>query len=106
MAVGIQLDETDDGVVLPVRAQPRARKNSITGVHDGSLKVAVTAVPEKGKANDAILKLLAGSLDLRRSQLQIVSGASSSQKRILVRDMTPPELRKRIESAAGKGLGE
>jgi hypothetical protein len=106
MAADLRLDETDDGVVLPVRAQPRARKNAVTGLHDGCLKVAVTAVPERGKANDAILTLLAGSLDLRRAQLQLVSGASSSRKRILVRDLTPSELRQRIEIALGEGSSE
>ncbi len=51
-----------EGVVLLVRAQPGARENAIRGVQNGVLKVAVTQVAEKGKANKAIVELLCRSL--------------------------------------------
>jgi uncharacterized protein (TIGR00251 family) len=92
----LSLDETSEGVLLSIRAQPRARKSAITGIHAGSLKVAVTAAPEKGKANDAILKLLAQALGLRGAQLTIASGASSSQKRVLVTGISAAELTQRV----------
>lgn len=93
------LDLTTDGtgVLLPVQAQPKAKKNAIVGVHDGRLKVAVTAAPERGKANDAILKLLAKELRLKRSQLELISGATSSKKTICITEMTLPALRQRLE---------
>ena len=49
----IRLVTNSSGVVLPVKAQAGARRNAITGEHDGALKVAVSQVPEKGKANAA-----------------------------------------------------
>ncbi len=96
MPIDLQLGETDDGVTLPLRARPRARQNAVTGSHDGALSVSVTEAPEKGKANDAIIKALAEALDLRRSQLKLIAGASSHRKRVLVQGVTLPELQQRI----------
>lgn len=93
----IRLEETSAGVVLQVKAQPGARRNGIAGEHAGALKVSVTQVPEKGKANDAIFDVLAESLGLKRSQLELVSGATSSQKRFLVTGISADELKLRIE---------
>jgi uncharacterized protein (TIGR00251 family) len=88
----IRLEPHPEGVVLPVRAQPGARRDEIRGVHDGMLKVSVTAAPEKGKANKAIIALLARQLNLRKSQIELLSGDTSSQKRFLLRDVTAETL--------------
>ena len=55
----IELSPHERGTVLRVKAQPNARKAGILGEHAGSLKVGVTVAPEKGKANAAILEILA-----------------------------------------------
>ena len=78
----IELEQTPTGVRLPVQAQPKARKNGLAGTHDGRLKVAVTQAPEQGKANNALVKVLAAALGLRRSQIELVSGATSSKKNL------------------------
>ncbi len=95
----IELAEHADGVVLPVRAQPGARANVIRGLHAGALKVAVTQIAEKGKANKAIAKLLCKSLSLRRAQLTLISGETSADKQFLVRTITRQELAERIDAA-------
>ncbi len=92
----LELTERDGGVVVPVHAQPRARKNGIQGVHAGRLKVAVTQAPEKGKANAAILKVLAKQLDLKSSQLELLGGETSQQKTVLVRGLSLAELQERL----------
>ncbi len=92
----LDLEQVDDGVLLPVRAQPGARKNAIVGVHAGRLKVAVTQSPEKGKANRALVKLLAGALGLKRSQLTLRSGPTSSRKTFLITGVKPGDLEKRL----------
>jgi len=84
----IQLRECPEGVILSVQAQPGSRRNGITGVHDGRLKVAVTQVAEKGKANQQVLALLADALQLPKSQLSILQGETSSRKSILIRNGT------------------
>lgn len=84
----IELVEHADGVVLPVRAQPGARRSGIQGEQAGMLKVAVTAAPEKGKANKAIIEVLSKELALRKSQFELLTGETSQQKRFLVRGVT------------------
>ena len=96
----IELEPAGDGVILPIQAQPKARHSGINGVHAGRLKITVTEAPEKGKANKAIIKLLATALRIKRSQLSIVSGAASSHKKCLVRDVAIDDLRRRILECA------
>lgn len=95
----ILLSVHPEGVLLPVRAQPGARKCELRGEQNGMLKVAVTQVAEKGKANQAIVEVLADALDLRRSQIELESGTTSSQKRFLIRGVSLDELRQRISAA-------
>ena len=96
----IDLQPHAEGTVLPVRAQPGARRNEISGQHRGMLKVCVTQSPEKGKANKALIALLSKSFSLRKSQLELIAGETSQQKRFLVRGVTPEELSKRITAIA------
>ena len=79
-----------------MHALPGARRNGIVGAHDGRLKVAVTQAPEKGKANQAIIKTLADLLGLKRSRFELLSGATSSQKILLIRGLGPREIRERL----------
>ena len=81
-----------EGCVLDLKAQPGSRKAEIRGVHAGAIKVCVTEVAEKGKANKAIISLLRKRWGLRSSQLEIVSGHSTSQKRLLIRDLSPQKM--------------
>jgi uncharacterized protein (TIGR00251 family) len=81
-----------EGCLLAVRAQPGARKNAVVGEHAGALKVAVTAPPEDGRANEAITGLLRSWLDLPRAGVEIVRGARSRAKEFIVRGVTAPEM--------------
>jgi uncharacterized protein YggU (UPF0235/DUF167 family) len=62
------------------------------------LKVSVTQAPEKGKANKALVELLAKGLALRKSQIELLSGETSAHKRFLIRGLKPDELLRRIEA--------
>ena len=93
----IELQSHADGTILVVRAQPGARRNAILGLQEGMLKLSVTQSPEKGKANKAIVALLSESLGLRKSQIELIAGATSAKKRFLVREITPAALAERIE---------
>ncbi len=93
----IALTDHAQGTVVPVRAQPGARKNAIVGEHGGSLKVAVSAAPERGKANAAIAEVLAHALGCRVSQVSLLSGETSREKRFLVLEMSSEALRARID---------
>ena len=95
----LALESHSDGTVLPVRAQPGARRNEIRGVQNGMLKVCVTQSPEKGKANKALVELLSKKLSLKKSQIELIAGETSHQKRFLVRGIAVEELAKRIQQA-------
>lgn len=88
----LQLQPASNGTLLPVQARPKSRRNAVSGIHDGRLKIAVTAAPEKGKANTAIIRLLAGQLGVAPSSITVRSGATSSRKVLLVQGTSPDEL--------------
>jgi len=94
----IDLQPHPEGVILPVRAHPGARRNEVRGPQDGMLKVDVTQVAEKGKANKAVIEVLSKQLGLKKSQLELLAGETSQHKRILVRGVTLEQLRQRIGS--------
>lgn len=92
----LALENRDGGVALSVKAQPGAKRNAIVGVHAGALKVAVTAAPEQGKANQAIATLLAETLGLRKADVELLSGQTSRAKKFLLRGTTVEEVRGRL----------
>jgi len=73
--------------ILSVHVVPGAARNEIIGVEGGTLKVRVAAPPVKGKANQALVKLLAKTLGLRKSQVEIVSGHRARRKMVKVEGM-------------------
>ena len=89
----IELRQIAEGVLLSVQAQPRARRNAVTGLNAGRLKVAVTQAAEKGKANAAVAAVLAEALGLSASQVRLARGATSTKKEYLVIGVPLDELR-------------
>lgn len=81
-----------DGCLLLVRAQPGARKNAVIGEHGGMLKIAVTAPPEDGRANEALTSLLREWLGVKRSQVELAGGATNRNKSFLVRGLNTTQL--------------
>ena len=75
--------------------KPGARKTAIVGVHGGALKVSVSAAPERGKANAAVVPLLAKALDLPASEIEIVAGETSRDKVVEIA-LDPDALRGRL----------
>jgi uncharacterized protein (TIGR00251 family) len=93
----IELSPHPRGTILPVRAHAGSRKNGILGEHNGMLRVAVTAAPEKGKANKAIIEVLADELKMAKSSIELVAGETSQQKRFLFVGVDRDKLQKQIE---------
>jgi hypothetical protein len=69
-----------EAVLLHVRVQPKARANAVKGWHGAALRVSVTAAPEDGKANRAVIDLLAETFDVAPSAINLVRGAASRDK--------------------------
>jgi len=92
----IEIRDTRAGATFAVKVQPRARKNAVTGELDGALKLALTAPPAEGKANEACIEFLAKLLKVPRSSINIVSGETSRRKMIRVYGLSAAELKQRL----------
>ncbi|EMI47213.1 DUF167 domain-containing protein [Rhodopirellula sp. SWK7] len=95
----IEVRETKDGCTFKIRATPKAKKPSIGGEHDGSLKVVVAAPAEDGKANAAVIAAIAKWLGTSKSQIDIIAGHTARVKTIHVTGMPKETLIGAIESA-------
>jgi hypothetical protein len=82
-----------------LRVSPGARRTEFAGRHGDGWKIRVSAAPERGRANDAVLDLLAETLELPRRSLSIVSGHGSREKVILMEGIGPAETERRLERA-------
>ncbi len=92
----IVITDHAEGLVLPVRAQPGARRAGVQGERAGALKVAVTAPPHDGRANEALAEALREALGVRRSQVELLTGATGRDKRFLIRGLGREELERRV----------
>jgi len=81
-------------VSFAVRLTPRAAANAVAGERDGALLVRVTAPPVEGRANDALVVLLAKALDLPRGAVRVEQGTASRMKRVSVTREAVPALRR------------
>ncbi len=87
---------------LRLRVAPGAARAAIVGRHGEAWKVRVAAVPEHGRANAAVLVLLAETLALPRSSVSLVSGGSSRDKIVELTGLAPDEIDRRLASAGGQ----
>lgn len=84
--------QTDESATLAVRIQPRASKNGVTRMADGSLKIRLTAPPVDGAANEALVAFLSGVLSVSKSQVEILSGHTSREKRVKISGRSEEEV--------------
>lgn len=83
---------TPSGATFQVKVQPHARKNAITGETGDAIKLAVTAPPVEGRANEACIAFFAELLNVARSSLTIAAGHSSRNKVIHVAGLSAAEV--------------
>ena len=86
--------DTAQGAQFALRVQPRASRNAFAGVMGDAIKVAITAPPVDGKANQAVIEYLAEVFRIAKSNVVIVSGETGRNKLIAVRGMTAEQVRK------------
>jgi uncharacterized protein len=84
---------------LRLRVSPGARSNAIVGKHGEGWKVRVTAAPEAGRANDAVLRLLAERLGLPGTSVTLVSGPASRDKIVELSGIDAAEVERRLGAA-------
>jgi uncharacterized protein (TIGR00251 family) len=84
---------------LQLRVSPGASRAGIVGRHGNAWKVRVAAPPEGGRANDAVVRLLADTLELPQRDVAIVSGHGARDKVVSLAGIAPEEAERRLESA-------
>ena len=89
---------------LRLRVAPGAARASVVGRHGDAWKVRVAAPPEGGRANDAVVRLLADTLALPREAVTLVSGHGARDKIVELAGVGPEQIERRLSSAAGKEL--
>jgi len=90
------------GVVLAVHVTPRSARNEIVGVHGTALKVRVSASPVKGRANRALVELLAATLAIPKGQIEVIAGLRSRDKVMAISGLS----REMIAAVLQKSLSE
>jgi hypothetical protein len=81
-----------DGCSIAVRVHPGARKNGVTGVHAGAVKISLSTPPTDGRANEALIALLAELLRVPRGRISLVSGATSRTKLLRITGKSATEV--------------
>ena len=93
----VRIEPWEDGAAFHVKAHAGARRQGMPGIHDGMLRVEVQAAPERGKANQAIAKLLARELNIPAAAIELLSGETQTKKRFGVHGVKPESLRERFK---------
>ena len=89
----LRIREQDGAVTFEVRVAPRASRNRVIGVQDGALKVALTAPPVDGAANEALRKLLAKALGVAKSDVEVIRGERARIKVLRVHGVSAHDVR-------------
>jgi uncharacterized protein len=85
--------DTAQGAQFALRVQPRASRNAIAGVMGDAVKLAITAPPVDGKANQAVVEYLSELFQVSKSSIAIVSGETGRNKLIVVRGRNAEQVR-------------
>ena len=85
-----------------LRVSPGAVRAGVVGRHGEAWKVRVAAPPEGGRANEAVLRLLADTLSLPREAVTLVSGHGARDKIVELAGLGPSQIERRLSSAAGR----
>jgi len=94
----LQVLEGKEGCTFRVRVVPRSRRDEVVGLHGDALKLRLAAPPERGKANRALSKFLAGRLGVSPSDVEILSGHTSRRKRVRVRGVSAASVRALVDA--------
>jgi uncharacterized protein (TIGR00251 family) len=92
------IQETGDGVVLTVKAVPRASKSEVAGAEGAWLRVRVKAPPVDGKANEALVKFFAGLFSVPKGAVSIISGDTARLKRVKITGITAEKAKEALSA--------
>jgi uncharacterized protein (TIGR00251 family) len=94
---GGYLSDTPGGTIIEIWAKPRSSKTKIAGLHGPSLSVAISAPPVEGEANKELTGFFAKLLGVPKTSVELASGSTGRNKRLLVKSLSPSEISKIID---------
>jgi hypothetical protein len=94
--MALDLRESDAGLTLRVRVQPRASRDALSGEREGALVIRLTAPPVEGAANEALVRFLGKALGVAPSAVRVVSGATGRNKVVSVAGLDAATARERL----------
>lgn len=98
----VTIRESSAGVTFTLKVQPRARKNAITGAVGDALKLALTAPPIEGRANEAVIRFFADLFEIPPASVTIASGATSRTKVLRIAGVSREFVQGRLEKLSSK----
>jgi hypothetical protein len=98
------IKQVKNGIQLSVRVTPRSAKDQVEGIEAQHIKIRLRAAPEKGKANEAIIKILADFFDIAPSQISIISGQTSRIKKVFILTTHIQDIEAKIQTLPVKKL--
>ena len=93
----IEILEKDGSVIFSIRVVPRASRSEIVGIHDGALKIRIASPPVDGAANAEIVRFLAKAFGVSKSDVFILSGETSKNKRIKIANQSKSSYEEKIK---------
>jgi uncharacterized protein len=99
----VTIRDSSGGVTFAVKVHPRARKNAVTGVVGDALKLALTAPPVEGRANQAVIEFFADFFEIPRSSITIASGATSRIKVVRIAGLSKRAAEQRLSTVQTTG---
>jgi len=94
----VDLRQQGESVIFRVRVVPRASRDRIAGLHDGAVRIRLTAPPVEGAANEALVAFLSSVLHVAKRDIELVSGQSARNKVVSVSGLSAEEVEARLRS--------
>ncbi len=85
------------GSIVTVRIHPGARRTAVAGIHNGALKISLTTPPVDGRANEALIGMLAAALGLPKARLDLLTGVSGRTKTLRVTGKSAAEVQAALD---------
>ena len=92
----VELRQRGEAVTFSVRVVPRASRNKIAGIQDGSVRIRLTVPPVEGAANEALIAFLSSVLRVAERDIELVSGQAARSKVVSITGLTPEEVEARL----------
>ncbi len=92
----LTIQEIDEGVIFAAKVVPGSSQTAVCGLLDEMVKIKVSAAPEKGKANERLIELLAKQLGVKKNAVSIISGKTKPIKHVQVLGISAETLLKKL----------